>query len=102
MQIKNVKIVMKQFLHRTVSHFVVRLLKMSKITFLFVFLSVFSLDGLNGKRMVESPIVSTPLGQIEGTVNKSFFGKEYFSFRGIPFAEPPTGDFRFKVHLLSI
>ena len=75
---------------------------MSKITFLFVFLSVFSLDGLNGKRMVESPIVSTPLGQIEGTVNKSFFGKEYFSFRGIPFAEPPTGDFRFKVHLLSI
>ena len=43
------------------------------------------------------PIVSTTTGQIEGTIEKSFFRRDFFSFRGIPFAEPPIGELRFRV-----
>ncbi|XP_075216882.1 esterase E4-like isoform X2 [Lycorma delicatula] len=41
-------------------------------------------------------LVHTPSGDIEGLINKTWTGKTYYSFRGIPFAEPPIGDLRFK------
>lgn len=57
-----------------------------------------------------SPItIQTYNGPVNGTLQTSVFGKEYYSFRGIPFAEAPitgidprTGtyvDRRFKVCL---
>ena len=46
---------------------------------------------------VEGPIVSTELGQVQGTIDQSFFDKEYFSFRAIPYAEPPIEEYRFRV-----
>lgn len=37
-------------------------------------------------------------GRIRGKLNRTLFdGKLFYSFRGIPFAKPPLGDFRFKV-----
>ena len=42
-------------------------------------------------------IVSTPIGQIEGSSMKSSTGREFLAFRGIPYAKPPIGDLRFQV-----
>ena len=47
----------------------------------------------------EAPIVSTNVGQVTGIVEKSFENAEYLSYKGIPFAEPPIKDLRFKVTL---
>ncbi|XP_039755091.1 esterase FE4-like [Pararge aegeria] len=35
-------------------------------------------------------------GILEGTKEKNKYGGDYFSFKGIPYAEPPLGDLRFK------
>ncbi|KAK9883514.1 hypothetical protein WA026_001690 [Henosepilachna vigintioctopunctata] len=43
-----------------------------------------------------SPIVSSPLGQYQGTTATSRLGKPFFSFRGIPYAQPPINELRFK------
>lgn len=41
--------------------------------------------------------LSTKYGEVIGLMEKSRGGREYYSFRGIPFAKPPVGDLRFKV-----
>ncbi len=51
--------------------------------------------GVIGK---EAPIVSTRSGEVLGIVEKSFESNDYFSYKGIPFAEPPTGNLRFRVN----
>lgn len=38
-------------------------------------------------------------GILEGTVDRNILGGQFHSFRGIPYAEPPIGDLRFKVNL---
>ena len=53
--------------------------------------------GVVGK---EAPIVSTKSGQVLGIVEKSFESLDYFSYKGIPFAEPPTGNLRFRVNFI--
>ncbi|XP_045506360.1 juvenile hormone esterase-like [Colias croceus] len=35
-------------------------------------------------------------GVLEGSAVENAYGKPYFSFKGIPYAEPPIGDLRFK------
>lgn len=46
-------------------------------------------------------IVDTEYGQVRGQEEFTLFeNKSYFAFRGIPFAEPPVGELRFKVKLL--
>ncbi|XP_043225314.1 juvenile hormone esterase-like [Amphibalanus amphitrite] len=42
------------------------------------------------------PRVSTQSGQLEGTILKSFLGNNFYAFKGIPYAEPPVGDLRFR------
>ncbi|KAI4466390.1 carboxylic ester hydrolase [Holotrichia oblita] len=43
-----------------------------------------------------SPITKTKSGDVRGTVFKSRKGKAFAAFRGIPYAQPPVGDLRFK------
>ena len=43
------------------------------------------------------PVVYTKLGKIKGSLMKTRLGKTIYSFRGIYYAEPPTGKNRFKV-----
>ena len=45
------------------------------------------------------PLVSIPLGQIQGSFMSSASGREFMAFRGIPYAKPPVGELRFKVSL---
>lgn len=44
-----------------------------------------------------SPTVALSLGKIRGENVKTNSGVNYYSFRGIPFAEPPVGELRFAV-----
>lgn len=43
-----------------------------------------------------APRVETPLGTIEGVIDKSINGRRFFSFEGVPYARPPVGKYRFK------
>lgn len=45
----------------------------------------------------EVPQVVTALGKINGVFKKSYNGKTFSAFYGIPFAKPPVEDLRFQV-----
>lgn len=47
--------------------------------------------------MSGEPIVSTRLGKLRGSVQRSIVGDDYLSFKGIPYAKPPVGQLRFEV-----
>ncbi|XP_076170825.1 uncharacterized protein LOC143148407 [Ptiloglossa arizonensis] len=45
----------------------------------------------------ETPVVRTSVGPIRGTILRTVWNShEYSSFKGIPYAKPPTGNLRFK------
>jgi hypothetical protein len=47
------------------------------------------------------PLVTIPgLGKVRGSKMSSFNQREFLSFRGIPYAQPPIGELRFKVSCL--
>lgn len=46
---------------------------------------------------MNAPVVETKLGKLKGAYRDNVDGGQYISFRGVPFAEPPTGELRFKV-----
>lgn len=43
--------------------------------------------------------VAAPIGRIRGSTATSRLGKKIYSFRGVRYAEPPTGQQRFQVKL---
>lgn len=45
----------------------------------------------------DGPRVVTPLGGIRGFWKHSFNGRKFMAFEGIPYAQPPVGDLRFRV-----
>lgn len=47
--------------------------------------------------VTQAPRVTTPLGEIEGSILTTRLGKPIFSFRNIRYAKPPVGDLRFRV-----
>ncbi|XP_053985421.1 uncharacterized protein LOC128879892 [Hylaeus volcanicus] len=44
----------------------------------------------------EQPLVTAPTGPIRGSILTSRLGKDIYSFRGVRYAEPPTGHQRFQ------
>lgn len=45
-----------------------------------------------------TPKVKTPLGGLKGYYKLSQHGRKYEAYEGIPYALPPVGKLRFKVH----
>ncbi|XP_026670908.1 esterase FE4-like isoform X2 [Ceratina calcarata] len=43
------------------------------------------------------PEVTAPIGRIHGSIIRSRLGREIYSFRGVRYAEPPTGERRFQI-----
>lgn len=47
-------------------------------------------------------MVTTENGAVRGRLELSFLQKvPYYSFKGIPYAQPPVGELRFKVNLIQ-
>lgn len=54
------------------------------------------------ERCVTPPIVRTKLGTLRGVTDRTLFGKRFYSFKGIRYAEPPVGELRFKVLIYCV
>jgi len=50
----------------------------------------------------DDPEVIAPTGRIRGSILTSRLGKKIYSFRGVRYAEPPTGQRRFQVKLIIL
>ena len=49
--------------------------------------------------MSDNKIIQTQGGKVRGSKELTALeNKEYYAFKGIPFAEPPIGNLRFKVY----
>lgn len=46
--------------------------------------------------MSENKIITTGNGPVKGLLESSYLGYKYYSFQGIPYAKPPTGNLRFR------
>ncbi|RXG54002.1 Esterase SG1 [Armadillidium vulgare] len=60
------------------------------------FLYISQLLLASGDTFDEVPLVRVKQGLIKGIKENSTEGKDFYSYLGIPFAEPPTGNLRFK------
>ncbi|XP_037299218.1 LOW QUALITY PROTEIN: esterase E4 [Manduca sexta] len=47
----------------------------------------------------DNPIVTVKQGKVKGAVKSLPDGKTYYSFKGIPYAQPPVGNLRFQAPL---
>lgn len=47
-----------------------------------------------------APTVQVQQGTLKGTYLTSRYGRKFAAFQGIPYAQPPTGDLRFKVRVI--
>lgn len=48
--------------------------------------------------MMNTTIVHTNYGFIQGIITVSLLGDVYHRFQGIPYVQPPLGELRFKVN----
>ncbi|CAG9836484.1 unnamed protein product [Diabrotica balteata] len=53
--------------------------------------------GICGAEKYDDTVIEIVNGKIRGQVRKSFTGKEFIAYEGIPYAAPPTGQGRFKL-----
>ncbi|XP_026729816.1 esterase B1-like isoform X1 [Trichoplusia ni] len=47
-------------------------------------------------KTIENPVVAVKQGKLKGSLKKCLDGSSYYSFKGIPYAQPPVGKLRFK------
>ena len=71
---------------------------MEPLVKILVLLFVVLVDGANNGRT--GKIVSTNTGKVKGIVSLSRQHREFYSWRGIPYAEPPLGDLRYEVGVI--
>lgn len=50
----------------------------------------------------DNPIVHTIYGPVRGYTESGIKGRQYYAFKGIPYAKPPVGDLRFEVSSFPI
>lgn len=48
----------------------------------------------------DDPLVETSYGWLQGTLQKSYNGRIFSSFEGVPYAQPPIGPLRFEVNFI--
>lgn len=60
------------------------------------------ISGCKRVRFSKMVQVEVTEGILEGETINNPFGGTYHSFKGIPFAEPPVGDLRFKVNKIIV
>lgn len=69
---------------------------LSRLNFFVFLFSVIIVTGATDNNNYKT--VHTEYGPIRGQkLTSLFYEKPYYSFKGIPFVEPPVGDLRFKV-----
>ena len=56
-----------------------------------------ALFALQDDTQAEGPIVEVTNGRLRGKVMKSRGGREFNAFYRIPYAQPPTGEYKFQV-----
>lgn len=72
-------------------------LKMFKLAVLIVVLGTVSYLNADDATPFNDLIINTEGGQVRGQEERtSLFGDRYFSWKGIPYAEPPVGNLRFN------
>ena len=59
-----------------------------------ILVAVLLTDGNGGRT---GRIIDTSTGKVRGAVSLSRQHREFYSWRGIPYAEPPVGNLRFAV-----
>ncbi|KAK5641626.1 hypothetical protein RI129_010173 [Pyrocoelia pectoralis] len=64
--------------------------------FIFMLFCAFFLTLIIEYAYPQNPKVTTPSGEIEGSIIQSLLGKSIYSFRGIRYAKAPVGDLRFQ------
>ncbi|KAJ8920752.1 hypothetical protein NQ315_004892 [Exocentrus adspersus] len=73
------------------------MLKIDIIRMLWIFFLLnFYVISVVGFLKLVTPVFDTVYGQVYGTVEWARYGRQYYSFRGIPYAKPPINDLRFK------
>lgn len=72
---------------------------MFRLTLAFLFL-IFALDVIICGKTTEPETVKTDSGSVKGITRNATYGKQakYITFFGIPYAEAPIKDLRFKVN----
>ena len=84
--------ILNQWIERSQLH-----VNMKQFVVLLYALSAFYVELCNSQEVV---IDVKPLGQVRGSKMSTVSDREFYAFRGIPYAEPPIGDLRFKVRYL--
>lgn len=51
---------------------------------------------------MEECSVTVAEGRLKGKTAFDYFGRKFYSFRGVPYAKPPVNDLRFKVNIYLI
>lgn len=62
----------------------------------------FSKLNITRKMSSESVLVQTKSGPVRGLCKTTIDNLNYVSFQGIPYAQPPIGELRFKVSLCLV